>query len=98
MARNELRKLSPEDLMKVRVNEEYLNEDYQRLKNYKGKFIGCAALAWCYQKGRLREHEFRFLYYWKSLHSPCNPMSDAQGSFRMGLVKPYCLFKIDESR
>lgn len=73
-----LRHLSPSELRKAKATDEQLTAALKSLRGYDGKYLHPAALAWAYQKGRLNDEEFTFLYYRKSFPHSKGDMSDKQ--------------------
>jgi hypothetical protein len=70
MTQYELRKLHIEELKTASIADAYLEKDLYNLKAYNLRYVGPACLGWAYQKERLNDNEFDFLFKWKSIHNP----------------------------
>ncbi|MDB4673119.1 hypothetical protein OAE76_00815, partial [bacterium] len=66
--RHHLNQLPPEKLKEATIKEEWILKDYQKFRTYGAQYIGAAALAFLYQKGRLHDNEFEFLFYRKNIY------------------------------
>lgn len=84
MKRHHLRNLGINELKDATTMDEWLAKGLQQLKRYEGRYVCPAVLAWGYQKKRLREEEFEFLY-WRKADPP--GMTERQSWWRGILVE-----------